>query len=1443
MGKLRGSPVPDDILQYGNPLQAARSDSEDDDGQQTDDGSPAATAHNANKIKNPMMKKFRSADIESAVSSLSIVGRKTSVDDDAMPTPDPKVTEEQLRAAFQEIDTDGSQELDKAEVRQAAALVGAVWSDKQLQHVFNLMDDDGNSNGFVDFEEFATFWLGEDWWVKKPEAGDDSRNSNTVCAGFGEKCGRLSRFLREKEAALHTAKKKEKQVEPESVFVMSADSATSINRERAELMDKIQEIHENEFHRLEDALNTHAESRVEAEVWETCARESFSEEKTIQQLGWHEDHTKAAKRALNATIEKETNVNAAADKGFGRARVVQVNWRCFLKEELAHMPTGGQALHRQTTWDSQQENGSVGSPEQIKDAARAFVKASQGELEAVLDAETLPLDTAVEAVIQSLTEEVQSRDLKIESLISRKSKLADATPRKIKVSGLQGDAAAANGTYCADGLRACWGRPVYLQQFDKATDREPYFLFYDQAYVKDDATGISQWADGKWVIGPSQNSDRCTAYMQEAVYDGVVENLPHPCCNVRSHWMVYDVVKNKWLEGPGDHCPGLSVVGVSGDTYQDYISKSIVEQSEMRKMISRQVDDDGFAARVRSKLARHSLRKSEGGGIQRKNYMMQVRKFHAKELRKIQTAIIFNILAAHDDKKLALPPDNDFVENHELVRTIVTKFVSSVEHKHKQRAIHKRQFLLRMSRPSMSKAFFSWKMISRSNKANKDVVSNMFAEPETPWNVRHPRSKFTNSWEGVQAFLLVYVAFTIPYRLCFNLEVEGAAFVFDVLVDLYFICDVIFNYHTAFYDGTGDLAGVKDGPEGQPVADLRAMYWNYMKGWASIDLLSVMPTIAMLFIDSSSKSSDSGGDDMEVNSSQAKVLKAIRLIRLAKLLRLVRAARLFKKYEEHFGPALSLVLMFGVLGLILHTITCIWFVIGTMPGYSLDTAQSRSVGWLQFVYSFDHCNCYDNATTFAQFYPNKLFDPRFAQASPPADSRFRTNGTYFDPYDQKCHSLDKQLPNMPICDPSAPIPEISDYYIKSLFTVMRDPQIHDKYKLSLREMMFAIAVAMVMGSCWGIVAGTFSTIFASNQLASQTYKMRIKQLKEFCRIKELPHGMREKLEAHYYHLYPDKMMIDEEDVIGDLPPQLREELVGTLYGRQLYSVPLFLNLNVQVLTELCTKLVPLPALKGATIAREGTKGTHMFCISSGQIKITEKISDGDDAGRLRHWIEDVYSHANRDIKLFKPSVHQLVEVLATRVRRIAREKGSSEDSSGAISPSKPSKLSAAMSLPNSRNVVDESDSDDDDDDELQQRLREAAKSAKVGRVWLKDLLYDDELIDTCRENQTNLRQLIVEAARLERINYDGLLELTKADPKGPDITVVGESSSELAGTGAEQICGALMSGEVLLDLIKLLVPRLAQSDKTKKSSVERNLQNFIDIATDVEGMSSQRIRA
>ena len=109
------------MVQFDNPLDKMNGSQEADsegifDPEQPP--SPAATAertgHTGKTSKKP--KKFPSidlgsGDIENSVASgisasLGKVGRRTTVDENAMPTPDPKVTKAMLRAAFDKMAKD-----------------------------------------------------------------------------------------------------------------------------------------------------------------------------------------------------------------------------------------------------------------------------------------------------------------------------------------------------------------------------------------------------------------------------------------------------------------------------------------------------------------------------------------------------------------------------------------------------------------------------------------------------------------------------------------------------------------------------------------------------------------------------------------------------------------------------------------------------------------------------------------------------------------------------------------------------------------------------------------------------------------------------------------------------------------------------------------------------------------------------------------------------------------------------------------------------------------------------------------------------------------------------------------------------------------------------------------------------------------------------------------
>ena len=71
-----------------------------------------------------------------------------------------------------------------------------------------------------------------------------------------------------------------------------------------------------------------------------------------------------------------------------------------------------------------------------------------------------------------------------------------------------------------------------------------------------------------------------------------------------------------------------------------------------------------------------------------------------------------------------------------------------------------------------------------------------------PRGMRHPSSKFSMVWDVLQIIFLLTVCYFVPIRTCFQVEVElwSTEFWWDVVVDVYFILDLIINFRTAIYN-------------------------------------------------------------------------------------------------------------------------------------------------------------------------------------------------------------------------------------------------------------------------------------------------------------------------------------------------------------------------------------------------------------------------------------------------------------------------------------------------------------------------------------------------------------------------------------------------------------------------------------------------------------------
>ena len=184
---------------------------------------------------------------------------------------------------------------------RVCAAVGHPVGPEDIMKVMLQMDDD--NNGFVDFEEFASYWHGK----KQNDVRHDvkeKRGDNEVerdKAGCNILCGQKSKD----EVA-----KQVRRVEPESVFVVEDESGfQSTNRQAlADLMGSIQHTYEADFHRLEEALMMKEESKMESHTWEKTAASCFDESDMCTKLGWRAGHLQTAIKTIKGSSETSTKI-------------------------------------------------------------------------------------------------------------------------------------------------------------------------------------------------------------------------------------------------------------------------------------------------------------------------------------------------------------------------------------------------------------------------------------------------------------------------------------------------------------------------------------------------------------------------------------------------------------------------------------------------------------------------------------------------------------------------------------------------------------------------------------------------------------------------------------------------------------------------------------------------------------------------------------------------------------------------------------------------------------------------------------------------------------------------------------------------------------------------------------------------------------------------------
>lgn len=179
--------------------------------------------------------------------------------------------------------------------------------------------------------------------------------------------------------------------------------------------------------------------------------------------------------------------------------------------------------------------------------------------------------------------------------------------------------------------------------------------------------------------------------------------------------------------------------------------------------------------------------------------------------------------------------------------------------------------------------------------------------PTDPWKER---------WDVLILVMIIYSAIVVPYRICFESPASGLMWVFEQILTLVFIVDVVFNFNTAHSDNAETW-----------VVDRREIACRYLSGWFWIDVPSCVPVELLDLV-------------LEGEQKQMGLLRFLRLFRLIRLLRLLKVGEYVANLEEKFDINLTflrIATMLLKLVFLSHILACFWFYVALLHGLNEET--------------------------------------------------------------------------------------------------------------------------------------------------------------------------------------------------------------------------------------------------------------------------------------------------------------------------------------------------------------------------------------------------------------------------------------------------------------------------------------------------------------------------
>ncbi|KAL5989304.1 Cyclic nucleotide-gated ion channel 1 [Asimina triloba] len=525
----------------------------------------------------------------------------------------------------------------------------------------------------------------------------------------------------------------------------------------------------------------------------------------------------------------------------------------------------------------------------------------------------------------------------------------------------------------------------------------------------------------------------------------------------------------------------------------------------------------------------------------------------------------------------------------------------------------------------------SFRFHSLGNSSAKDFSSKKILDPQ---------GAFLQRWNKIFVLSCVIAVsidplfFYIPVvdggRRCLDLDhrLEIIASVLRSFTDAFYVLHIFFQFRTGFIAPHSRVFG-----RGILVEDSLAIARRYLSSYFLIDVLAVLPLpqVIILFIIPKLR-----------GSAPLNAKNALRFVILLQYIpRLFRILPLYREVTRTSGIFAETAWAGAALNLFLYMLASHVGLIAQMC--EMDKLMLFQVtGALWYLFSIERQDtcwrraCKRNDGCIIEFlYCQRKHTGSNAFLDDPCPIEEQKNGTA--PFDFGIY-----LPAL-----NSKIVQSKDFPQKFFYCFWWGLQNLSSLGQNLDTSTFAgeISFAVLISICglvlFALLIGNMQTYLQSTTVRLEEMRLKRRDAEQWMSHRLLPENLRERIRRYEQYKWQETRGVDEENLVRNLPKDLRRDIKRHLCLALLTRVPMFEKMDDQLLDAMCDCLKPALYTEDSYIIREGDPVDEMLFIMRGKLETvttnggrtgffnSDFLKAGDFCGEeLLTWALDPHSSSN-----------------------------------------------------------------------------------------------------------------------------------------------------------------------------------------------------------------------